>query len=187
MDHHHHGHEFDYDRMAEMREKTIDVQSVIDFMHIKQGERIADVGSGDGYYSMLLAPKCSKVYSIDISKNGIERENKKIKEKKILNVETILEDMCKMEKIPEVDRVFFSTSFHDFPCMDEIIQKFSQKNKPVFTLLEFKKDSTLGPPSEIKLSPELNAIFSRNNYVRSDIKFFDHHYIANYSFHKSTN
>lgn len=188
MEHHHHGHGFDYDRMAEMREKMIDIKSVLEFMKIKKEEKIADVGSGDGYYSLIMAPLCSKVYSIDISKDGIERENAKIVANKITNVETIQEDMCKLERIPDVNRVFFSNSFHDFPCMNEIIQKFAGKSKPVFTLIEFKKDSVIGPPSEIKLSPEeLDSIFSKNNYTRNNIRFFDHNYIATYSFNKSRN
>ena len=188
MDHHHHGHGFDYDRMAEMREKMVDIKSVLEFMNIKKEENIADIGSGDGYYSLIMAPLCSKVYSIDISEDGIERENIKIVKNKIKNVETLQEDICKMNKVPDVDRVFFSNSFHDFPCMTDIIKKFTERNKPIFTLIEFKKDSVIGPPSEIKLAPEeLDSIFLKNNYERKGIKFFEHNYIVNYSFHKSTN
>ena len=65
---------------------------------------------------------------------------------------------------------------------------FTERNKPIFTLIEFKKDSVIGPPSEIKLAPEeLDRIFVKNNYERKGIKFFEHNYIVNYSFHKSTN
>ena len=186
MDHHHHG--FDYDKLSEMRQKLIDIKSIINFMNIKHGESIADVGSGDGYYSFLFSPLCSRVYSIDLSRDGIARENKKIEEMKYSNVKTILGDICKMAVLPAVDRVFFSTSFHDFPCTEEIIGRFTSETRPLFTLIEFKKESEIGPPSEIKLSPEeLDKIFNKMHYKREKIKFFEHHYIVNYYFDGNKN
>ena len=181
MSEHHHGQGFDYDRLAEMRKTLVNTEKIIEFMGVKKGDIIADVGSGDGYYSLLFSPLCAKVYSIDHSEDGTERERKKILEKDIPNIEVIKKDACQMSSLPEVSRVFFSTSFHDFPCQDRLIRGFSSKQKPIFTLIEFKKDAEFGPPMEIKLSPEeLDKIFKKNGYVRKNILYFEHHYVANY-------
>jgi SAM-dependent methyltransferase len=182
-EHHHHDHnEFDYERIGQMRAKLLDIEKVLTFLDIKKDEIIADVGSGDGYYSILFSKLCKKVYSIDHSENGISLESEKIKNENISNIEMLKNDVCSMREFPFVSRVFFSTSFHDFDCSKSLIERFSSKNHfPTFSLIEFHKDSQIGPPKEIKLSPEdLDSIFNPQGYTRTNIISFDQHYIVNY-------
>ena len=181
---HHHEHQWDettYERIGEMREKLIDMDRLISFMKIKRDETIIDVGSGDGYYSIKFSKYCKNVVSLDKSKSGNELEKRKIENERVKNVVPLIMDICESQDLPVGDRIFFSTSFHDFPCKEEIVKKFTEGTKPYFTLIEFKKDSDMGPPKSLKLSPQdIENIFQKFNYELSDIIFFREHYAVTY-------
>ncbi len=191
-DHHngHHEHHWDeesYGHMARRRVEIIDVKSLLDFMEIKKNETIIDVGSGDGFYSILFSEHCNNVVSLDKSADGIELERKKLTEKGIKNVTALKLDLCQSSDVPLGDRIFFSTSFHDFPCKEELISKFCDGVSPKFTLVEFHKNSEVGPPAEIKISPdELDHIFHEKGYERTRFLSHDHIYMATYERKKSS-
>lgn len=50
------------------REKKV----LLDFLNIKKGDLILDVGCGDGFYSILMKEAGAKVYGIDISNKMVD-------------------------------------------------------------------------------------------------------------------
>lgn len=185
----HHVHQWDeesYGKIEKHRLEIVDIRSVLDFIQLKKSETVIDVGSGDGFYSILFSEHCNNVVSLDMSGDGINLERKKLTEKGIKNVTALRLNVCETPDLPLGDRIFFSTSFHDFPCKEELISKFSNGMIPKFTLIEFHKNSSVGPPSEIKLSPEeLNRIFHDKGYERTKFQSFDEIYMATYEHMKS--
>jgi ubiquinone/menaquinone biosynthesis C-methylase UbiE/DNA-binding transcriptional ArsR family regulator len=74
---------------------------------------IADLGAGDGSFSLLLAPSASRVIAVDSSEKMLEVGREQAQRHGIRNVDFRLGDM---EQVPigsgEVELVFFSQSLH---------------------------------------------------------------------------
>ena len=74
---------------------------------------IADLGAGEGAFSLLLAQRAKKVIAVDTSARMVEVGQQQAKRQGVRNLEYRLGDM---EEIPiedgEVDLVFFSQSLH---------------------------------------------------------------------------
>lgn len=77
---------------------------------------IADLGTGEGVFALLLAQRASRVIAVDSSANMIEVGREQAQRNGIQNVEFRLGDM---EELPitdaEVDLVFYSQSLHHAP------------------------------------------------------------------------
>jgi ubiquinone/menaquinone biosynthesis C-methylase UbiE/biotin operon repressor len=77
---------------------------------------IADLGAGDGSFSLLLAQRAAKVIAVDSSAKMIEVGREQAKRQGVKNVEFRLGDL---EEVPiaeaSVDLVFFSQSLHHAP------------------------------------------------------------------------
>ncbi|MGP6206553.1 rRNA adenine N-6-methyltransferase family protein [Cuniculiplasma sp. SKW3] len=175
--HHHKG--FDYERMDEMRQKMVDVDKILDFMDLKVDDIICDMGSGSGFYSVLFAKKCNHVYSFEWNERGNNILKKKMSDEKINNVTIRNENICEKSTFPDCTKVFFSNSFHDFECREELIERFQGKSRPDFILIEFNKDTEMGPPVEIRIDKkELNEIFSRHNYRLKKTMDFHSNYVS---------
>tara|TARA_Y100001968_G_C19453940_1_gene770810 strand:+ start:6245 stop:7012 length:768 start_codon:yes stop_codon:yes gene_type:complete len=76
---------------------------------IKNGQRVLDVGCGNGVVALDIAIKCplSKIIGVDINKNNIDKANQYLKEKSIDNIRFIYGDINNEKKI-ESDIVVLS-------------------------------------------------------------------------------
>lgn len=175
-------HHFNYEAAAEMRRKYVPVEKVLKVMAPEDGDVVMDIGGGDGHYSLLFSEHCGKVIYVDPSSQAVELTRKKASDSGG-KVEIVQEDICSMA-VPEiVNKVFFSNSFHDIPCRDELIEKFSRNDKGRirFVLIEFRKDSDIGPPQFIRIGPEqLDEIFQRHGYRVLKRELLEKHYITMY-------
>jgi ubiquinone/menaquinone biosynthesis C-methylase UbiE/DNA-binding HxlR family transcriptional regulator len=85
---------------------------------------IADLGAGDGSFSLLLAQSASKVIAVDSSAKMIEFAREQALRHEVKNVDYRLGDM---EEIPiddaAVDLVFFSQSLHHALHPDRAVQE----------------------------------------------------------------
>ena len=88
---------------------------MLDFLNIKEGEAIADIGCGSGYFSYAFAKRVGalgKVYATETNPDALEYL-KKLSEKHSLNIETIvgkLNDSCL--PVNSVDTVFMCSMYH---------------------------------------------------------------------------
>lgn len=66
---------------------------VMEALAIKEGEVIADIGSGSGYFTLRLARHVGdkgRVYGVDVNPDMLLHLNRKIRDLGVLNVSTIL-------------------------------------------------------------------------------------------------
>lgn len=178
---HHNRENFDYERISEFRKKFIDTEKIFNFFKVTEKDVIADIGCGDGFYSLEFSKRASKVIAIDTSEKACEIVRKKISQNKIKNISVVCDDICKNEDMNGANIVFMSTSFHDFPCRDFLPEIFQKMRIKKAYLIEFKKGIDIGPPDEIKLSQEeLDRIFSRSKYIRKESMELQYHYLSIY-------
>ena len=88
----------DYDSLDIMANRTYEPDGTKFFIqHLKEGTTALDIGANTGYYSLLFAQKCKKVYAFEPEKNNYKILEKNIK---INN----MADKIKAEKIAASDK-----------------------------------------------------------------------------------
>jgi ubiquinone/menaquinone biosynthesis C-methylase UbiE len=112
------------------REEWEKTSKVFSLMKIKEGQVIADVGSGPGYYSYQLAEKVGnkgKVYSIDTVQNHLDYIENVKKKYGITNIKTVHTDGENIGVTKNtVDLVFLCSLYHNIYGMNK------EHNRDVF-------------------------------------------------------
>jgi len=89
---------------------------VIAALKIREGETLADIGAGSGYFSFRFAPKVGssgRIYAVDVNPDMILYMNRRIRDLGLKNVVTILsasDDPLLMDA--SVDRFFICNTWH---------------------------------------------------------------------------
>ncbi len=134
---------------------------VIMALDIKEGETIADIGAGSGYFAFRLARHVGdtgRVYAVDINPEMIIYMNRRIRDLKLKNIETILaapDDPLLMEG--SIDRFFICDTWHHIEDQTKYLALMKRMLKPggQVIMIEFqKKELPVGPPVEMKIARE---------------------------------
>lgn len=153
---------------------------------LQPGMAFADVGCGDGFFSLLAARivgPSGTVYAVDSNVSAIEKLKHKAAERGLRNInatvgkgeETIFCRQC-------IDVVFYSMVLHDFDEPGKVLLNAKQMLKPHGILVNLdwkKKQMNFGPPEHIRFSEDKasrlikNAGFKIGNVKEAGL----HHYI----------
>lgn len=130
-------------------------------LDIRQGEVIADIGAGSGYFTFRLAHRVGdkgRVYAVDISPDMIRHLNRRIRELKAMNVTAILADADDpLLADASIDRFFFSDSWHHIENQSKYLSLIKKMLKPggEIIMIDFhKKELPVGPPMQMKIARE---------------------------------
>lgn len=134
---------------------------VVMALALAEGERIADIGAGAGYFSLRFAQHVGatgRVFAVDISPDMIVHLNERIRDARLDNVRTILarpEDPL----LPpaSVDRVFICETWHHIERHSQYLALLETILKPggqVVIIDFYKKETPVGPPMEMRVSRE---------------------------------
>jgi arsenite methyltransferase len=105
-------------------------QKVIAALNIRPGDRVADLGSGGGYFTFRLAEAVGpggRVYAVDIDRDMVDLIAKRIKQETLSNIEPVLakSDDPLLPKTG-VDLIFTSNTYHH---IDKRIAYFANLRK----------------------------------------------------------
>lgn len=164
-----------------LEQKSKIADKLLNVMRLSQADVVLDVGSGDGYYSSRFAEFCQRVVAIDEYCDGLKSDfyNKP-------NIETVCDDACKWIKehdLKKVTHVFFSNSFHDMDCQNEILSGLSRKlsSGSHVDMIEFYPDTPFGPPRSIRFSREvLKSKVESNGFVEESFIDMGTHYFISF-------
>ena len=143
------------------RRSWFNPEKILEDAGLRSGMVFADVGSGDGFFTILAAEVVGDkgmVYAVDTDPAVIEALKRKSNMKRLINVkalvaeaeETVFCQGC-------VDIVFYSIVLHDFRNPVKVLENAKQMLKPSGRLvdLDWKKKRTIaGPPVSIRFSEE---------------------------------
>ena len=146
------------DPQRESYQKPHEVLMALD---LKQGEVIADVGAGSGYFSFRFSHEVGesgRVYAVDVSPDMILYLNRCIRDLGTNNVISILappDDPLLPDS--SVDRFFICDTWHHIENQPQYLKLMKKMLKPngQLIMIDFhKKELPVGPPIEMKISRE---------------------------------
>lgn len=134
---------------------------VIAALDLKEGERIADIGAGSGYFAFRIARhlgSAGRVYAVDINPDMIIHMNRFIRDRRITNVTTILappDDPL----LPDhsVDRFFICDTWHHIQNKAGYLALMKKMLEPKgqVVMIDFqKRELPVGPPAEMKIAKQ---------------------------------
>ncbi len=136
-------------------------QEVIAALGVREGEVIADIGAGSGYFTFRLSHHVGakgRIYAVDISPDMILHMNRRIRDLQIKNVVTVLaapDDPLLTNS--SVDRFFICDTWHHIANQVQYLSLMKKILKPggQVIMIDFqKKELPVGPPVEMKIARE---------------------------------
>jgi len=128
---------------------------------LKEGETIADIGAGSGYFAFRFSHHVGengRVYAVDINPDMIVYMNRRIRDLKLKNMVTVLsapDDPLLMDG--SIDRFFICEAWHHIQNQTQYLTLMKKMLKPggQVIMIDFqKKDLPVGPPNEMKIARE---------------------------------
>jgi len=142
----------------------LDPTNVLESLHLRIGDTFLDAGCGDGYFSLAASEFIGgegRVYAVDNDDVAISILRKEIAQRDIVNIKPIVADITDRIPLPNeiIDVTLMANVLHGLVANDEVDATMGEINRVMkhggkFLVVEFKKDSPMGPPSNVKLSPE---------------------------------
>lgn len=116
--------------------QTQDLQhlnSILDFLPVKSGMKILDLGVGSGYMSFPLAKKYPdiSIVGLDIVEKALEENTKRANEENLQNLRFVSYDGCQFPFEDDTfDMVITRYALHHFPNIQYSISQVSRVMKP---------------------------------------------------------
>lgn len=107
---------------------------VLDKLHVQAGSTVADVGAGEGYFTVKMADRVGsngKVYAEDVDPAAIANLRKLAQDRGLKQVE-VIEGAADDPKLPEgkLDAILVVNAYHEFRRHDAMLAAFRRALKP---------------------------------------------------------
>ena len=132
---------------------SLALPKLFEALDAKPGARIADVGSGDGFYSMQIASVITpggRVTASDIDQEGLDRLNNRIKSEKLTNIDVVLgRPDDPLLETNAYDAVLIRNAYHEMTEHESMLRHIREALKADGRLvisdriLESRRDATL--------------------------------------------
>ena len=122
---------------------------VLDGLELKAGHRVADIGSGYGYFTFRLAARVGpegKVFASDIEVEAVEKLRSRKQREKLDQVEPILGSQSDPKLPGDLDSVLIVDSYHEFREYDILMQAVFRSLKPGGRLVIIDGEAAMGQP-----------------------------------------
>jgi cyclopropane fatty-acyl-phospholipid synthase-like methyltransferase len=131
---------------------------VIAALALAPDARVADIGSGTGYFSVRMARAVpqGKVYGADLEPDMVKYLNARAAKEKLPNLSSILAAPDD-PRLPEpVDLVLLVDTYHHIGDRADYFAKLRDRLRPGgrVAIIDFKADSPTGPPRSGRIAPE---------------------------------
>jgi ubiquinone/menaquinone biosynthesis C-methylase UbiE len=168
------------------RRSWFNPEKVLEDAGLRSGMVLVDVGSGDGFFTMLAAHAVGEkgmVYAVDIDDSAIDRLKHKAADKGLANVKAVV---AKAEKTVFceacADVVFYSIVLHDFRDPAKVLQNAKRMLKVSGRLVDLdwkKKSMPFGPPKQIRFSEkQASTLIEKAGFGIESVKGVGpHHYV----------
>ena len=107
---------------------------VLEAMELRNGDRVAEIGTGTGYFARRIAPRIAPdgvVYAVDIQQDMLDLMSARLEEEGIDNVVPVLGDPDD-PKLPEgtFDWILLVDTYHEFQEPDQMLRRIRHALAP---------------------------------------------------------
>ncbi|MFB6280331.1 MAG: class I SAM-dependent methyltransferase [Salinibacter sp.] len=111
-----------------------DTEALLGAMAIKEGDWVADVGSGEGEYTLPMAKAVGdsgRAFAVDIDEDDLEELNEEIKDREIENVTTV-SSVYDNPMLPRrsFDALLVRNAYHEFTAHEQMLDHLHAALKP---------------------------------------------------------
>ncbi|MEW5976091.1 MAG: methyltransferase domain-containing protein [Acidobacteriota bacterium] len=158
---------------------------VLSALGLQEGEVIADIGAGSGYFAFRFAPlvgHLGRIYAVDVSPDMILHLNRRIRDLGSGNVVTVLaEPNDPLLPDASIDRFFICNTWHHIRDQKQYLALMRRMLKPggQIIMIDFhKKELPVGPPLEMKISRDelLSQMRAGGFHLASEHSFLPYQY-----------
>ncbi len=146
---------------------------VVMALALKEGERIADIGAGAGYFSRRFAQHvgpAGRVYAVNISPEMILHLNRWVRDSGTDNVRTILAPTDDpLLPAASIDRIFICNTWHHIegrPAYLAALKKILRPGGQIVIVDYHNRKTPVGPPMQMRLSRESVVLEFQQNGLR---------------------
>ena len=159
---------------AEERRKLIPAESVLEYLQLKPGDTVADLGAGNGYFTIPMAKKTGNtVYAIDIEPKMLDLLKANAKDEQLTNIKYVVSDLENIQlEDNTVNKVFVSFVIHEGTDIDKALREMKRILKPngEMVLLEWEAVETeTGPPLHHRIPSEKMVEILKENGLQAEV------------------
>jgi len=136
-------------------------EEVVAALALREGEVVADIGSGTGYFSLRFAEAVGEsgtVYAVDVSPDMVRHLNRRLRDQGVTNVVTLLADPDDpLLPNASVDRFVIVDTWHHIEDQAGYMEKLKRMLRPGGQVvhIDFKTgELPVGPPPGHKIARE---------------------------------
>ncbi|MDQ0482622.1 class I SAM-dependent methyltransferase [Guptibacillus hwajinpoensis] len=150
------------------RREFISPEQVMTELNVKATDHVADLGAGNGYFTLPLAKAAEKVYAVDIEKQMLDLLRKRVSETGGAdNIDYVVSSLEEINLPNSVaDKAVAAFVVHEVPDLTRAFREFKRIIKPGQKLLILEWEAIemdLGPPIEERISSaKMKEIFVEN-------------------------
>lgn len=172
------GHRFRPEKAEKLldpkRQELIPPEKVIDILNIQKNDRIADLGAGNGYFTIPLAEQTNEtVYAIDIEPKMLDLLKERADLANIKNIEYIQSDLENIKlNDNSANKAIMAFVMHEIPDTKKAVAESKRilSEGGRLCILEWKAvESEMGPPLHERIPPEDLQKFLLENGLQSEV------------------
>ncbi len=138
------------------KEANLDPEFIASFLEIRQGEKVIDIGGGDGFFSQAFKKYTPNVYLLDVE-NWSNQDFKKI------GINYIESNFCHFSGDENFNIGFMANVYHDFrlECRDKTLNNLQRIISRRIGILDFIPGKAFfGPPFKLEEDVVINDMES---------------------------
>lgn len=156
----------------ESREREEECTTLLKALHLKPGQTVADLGCGNGFYTLKIASKVApggRVLAVDIQPEMLQLLNERARVEKIAGVEPVLGTLVD-PKLPErkLDLVLCVDAYHEFSHPKQMLAAIRKSLAPSgrLVLVEFRAEDPKVPikPLHKMSKAQVNKELTHNGF-----------------------
>ncbi|MEC1376996.1 class I SAM-dependent methyltransferase [Heyndrickxia oleronia] len=156
------------------RTKLLNQKEIISLLDLSDHDRIADLGSGNGFFTIPFARKTDNhVFAVDVEPKMLELLKERALKEGIKNIQYVLSDLENIQlDDASVDKAFVAFVMHEITNMEKALSEFKRILRKDGKLMIIEWDaveSQIGPPIHERISSDKMQSFLLDNGFHSKI------------------
>ena len=127
-------------------------EDIIRHLPLRAGTRVADIGAGTGFFTVLMADRIGRsgrIYAVDVAPNFVEATVRRARDMGLNNVVGVVNDQHSVRLTPSsVDLVFISDTYHHFEYPRSTLRSIHEALRPggELIVIDFKRIPGVSSP-----------------------------------------